>query len=103
MKEYNYTFLLSICSVAALGGFLFGYDWVVIGGAKPFYELYFGISESPGLQGWAMSSALVGCIAGAALAGAFSDKYGRKKLLVAASVLFIISAYGTGAAMILST
>ena len=40
MKEYNYTFLLSICSVAALGGFLFGYDWVVIGGAKPFYELY---------------------------------------------------------------
>jgi len=99
MKKYNYTFLLSICSVAALGGFLFGYDWVVIGGAKPFYELYFAISESPGLQGWAMSSALAGCIAGAALAGVFSDKYGRKKLLIAASVLFIVSAYGTGAAM----
>jgi len=98
MKKYNYTFLLSICSVAALGGFLFGYDWVVIGGAKPFYELYFGISESPGLQGWAMSSALVGCIVGAASTGVFSDKYGRKKLLVASSILFMISAYGTGSA-----
>jgi hypothetical protein len=60
MKNYNYTFLLSISLVAALGGLLFGYDWVVIGGAKPFYELYFGISNSPALQGWAMSSALVG-------------------------------------------
>lgn len=99
MKAYNYSFLLSICLVAALGGFLFGYDWVVIGGAKPFYELFFGISEIPGMQGWAMSSALIGCIAGAALAGAYSDRYGRKKLLIAASVLFAISAYGTGAAM----
>ena len=98
MKRYNYTFLLSISLVAALGGFLFGYDWVVIGGAKPFYELYFGISQSAGLQGWAMSSALAGCVAGAALAGTFSDKYGRKKLLIIASILFAISAYGTGAA-----
>lgn len=99
MKAYNYTFLLSISLVAALGGFLFGYDWVVIGGAKPFYELYFGISESAGLQGWAMSSALVGCIGGAVFSGAFSDKYGRKKLLIVASILFTISAYGTGTAM----
>lgn len=99
MKTYNYTYLLLISSVAALGGFLFGYDWVVIGGAKPFYELYFGISESAGMQGWAMSSALAGCVAGAALAGTFSDKYGRKKLLIVASILFAISAYGTGAAM----
>ncbi len=82
-----------------MGGFLFGYDWVVIGGAKPFYELFFGISKIAGMQGWAMSSALVGCIAGAVFAGAFSDKYGRKKLLITASVLFSISAYGTGVAM----
>jgi len=99
MKKYNYTFLLSVSFIAALGGFLFGYDWVVIGGAKPFYELFFNISNAPGLQGWAMSSALVGCIGGAALAGILTDKYGRKKLLLFAAVLFIISAYGTGASI----
>lgn len=98
MKKYDYTLLLSISLVAAMGGLLFGYDWVVIGGAKPFYELYFGISGSPGLQGWAMSSALVGCIAGTAVAGTFSDRYGRKYLLIASAVLFMASACGTGSA-----
>lgn len=98
MKKYNYTFLLSISLVAALGGLLFGYDWVVIGGAKPFYEVYFDIADSPGLQGWAMSSALVGCVAGAAVAGVLADKYGRKFLLILAAVLFSLSAFGTGAA-----
>ncbi|WP_278022492.1 sugar porter family MFS transporter [Flavobacterium ginsengisoli] len=97
MKNYNYTFLLSISLVAALGGLLFGYDWVVIGGAKPFYEIYFGISDSPALQGWAMSSALVGCVAGAAVAGKLADTYGRRPLLIAAAVLFSLSAIGTGA------
>jgi len=97
MKNYNYTFLLSISLVAALGGLLFGYDWVVIGGAKPFYEIYFGISDSPALQGWAMSSALVGCVAGAAVAGKLADTYGRRPMLIAAAVLFSISAIGTGA------
>lgn len=98
MKNYNYKYLLSICLVAALGGLLFGYDWVVIGGAKPFYELYFQITDSPALQGWAISSALVGCISGAILAGVMADRYGRKKLLILAAVFFIVSAYGTGAA-----
>src|SRR5690606_29529712 len=98
MKNYNYTYLISICLVAALGGLLFGYDWVVIGGAKPFYELYFQITDSPGLQGWAISSALVGCVSGAVIAGAIADVYGRKKLLILAAVFFTVSAYGTGAA-----
>jgi sugar porter (SP) family MFS transporter len=97
MKNYNYTFLLSISLVAALGGLLFGYDWVVIGGAKPFYEIYFGISDSPALQGWAMSSALVGCVAGAAVAGKLADTYGRRPMLIVAAVLFSVSAIGTGA------
>lgn len=96
MKNYNYTFLLSISLVAALGGLLFGYDWVVIGGAKPFYELYFGITNSPALQGWAMSSALVGCVAGAAVAGSLADKYGRRPLLIVAAILFSVCALGTG-------
>jgi len=97
MKNYNYTFLLSISLVAALGGLLFGYDWVVIGGAKPFYKIYFGISDSPALQGWAMSSALVGCVAGAAVAGKLADTYGRRPMLIVAAVLFSLCALGTGA------
>ena len=89
-------FLYFICSVAAMGGLLFGYDWVVIGGAKPFYELYFGISESPVLQGVAMSTALVGCLIGAMVTGAAADRYGRKPLLIVAAILFTVSAIATG-------
>ena len=69
-----------------------GYDWVVIGGAKIFYEPFFGIENSAALRGWAMSSALIGCLAGALLSGIWSDKYGRKKMLVIASFLFALSA-----------
>ncbi|EKT56041.1 sugar porter family MFS transporter [Providencia burhodogranariea] len=83
-----------MCLVAACGGLLFGYDWVVIGGAKPFYEAYFNITD-PALIGWAMSSALVGCILGAILSGTLSDRYGRKLPLILAAILFGISALGT--------
>ena len=96
MKQFNYAFLLSISLVAALGGLLFGYDWVVIGGAKPFYELYFGIANSPALQGWAMSSALVGCMGGAVIAGKLADMHGRKPILIISAILFSASALGTG-------
>lgn len=88
--------LWMICAIAALGGLLFGYDWAVIGGAKPFYESYFEISDSPLWQGWGVTSALVGCLLGAVLSGVFSDRFGRKKLLVTAGVCFIASALGTG-------
>ncbi len=54
-------YVWTICLVAACGGLLFGYDWVVIGGAKPFYEAWFSITD-PAQSGWAMSSALLGCI-----------------------------------------
>ena len=89
-------FIYFICLVSAMGGLLFGYDWVVIGGAKPFYELYFNISDSPLLQGVAMSTALVGCLIGAMVAGAAADRYGRKPLLTLSAVLFTVSAIGTG-------
>jgi len=98
MKTKNTTYLILITLVSAMGGLLFGYDWVVIGGAKIFYEPFFGLEDSAALRGWAMSSALVGCLVGALLAGRWSDQYGRKKFLIIASVLFSVSAYGTGAA-----
>lgn len=97
MKRKHSFYLLLISLVSAMGGLLFGYDWVVIGGAKIFYEPFFGLEHSAALRGWAMSSALTGCLAGALLAGAWSDRYGRKKMLGAASVFFLVSAFGTGA------
>ena len=90
-------YIWMICLVAACGGLLFGYDWVVIGGAKPFYEAYFAITD-PAQSGWAMSSALVGCVLGAAISGWTADRFGRKKPLLLAAILFTISAWGTAAA-----
>lgn len=97
MDNYNKTFVSFICLVSAMGGLLFGYDWVVIGGAKPFYELYFGIASDPVMQGVAMSTALVGCLAGAMVAGGMADRYGRRPLLVISAMLFTLSAVATGA------
>ena len=96
IQGYSNGFLYFICAVSAMGGLLFGYDWVVIGGAKPFYEFYFGIGNSPIMQGIAMTTALVGCLVGAMVAGGAADKYGRKPLLMLSAVLFTISAIGTG-------
>lgn len=79
-----------------MGGLLFGYDWVVIGGAKPFYESFFGIASDPVMQGVAMSTALVGCLIGAMVAGMMADRFGRRPLLTIAAVLFTISAIATG-------
>lgn len=94
--KFNFTYLLFLALVSAMGGFLFGYDWVVIGGAKPFYELFFDIASQPTLQGWAMSSALIGCILGAVISGVVADRFGRKLPLIFAAALFTISAFGTG-------
>ncbi|MDX9882296.1 MAG: sugar porter family MFS transporter [Prolixibacteraceae bacterium] len=95
--KFNKRFILGITLISALGGLLFGYDWVVIGGAKPFYERFFDITSSPHLQGWAMSSALVGCLFGAMASGYFTDRFGRKFPLIGAAALFTIAAIGTGA------
>lgn len=90
-------YVWTICLVAACGGLLFGYDWVVIGGAKPFYEAYFHITD-PAESGWAMSSALVGCIFGALISGWCADKFGRKRPLILSALLFSISAWGAAMA-----
>jgi sugar porter (SP) family MFS transporter len=86
-----------IASIAALGGLLFGYDWVVIGGAKPFYEAFFGLT-TPAQQGWAMSCALIGCFVGALISGVLSEALGRKRSLQIAAAVFLISACGTAMA-----
>ena len=100
-SRYDLRYVWMICLVAAMGGLLFGYDWVVIGGAKPFYEPYFGLTGAGQAwrAGWAMSSALAGCLAGALLSGALSDRFGRKRLLVGAAVLFTVSAVWTALAL----
>jgi SP family sugar porter-like MFS transporter len=94
---FNRSYIFAISLAAALGGLMFGYDWVVIGGAEVFYEKYFRLASA--LQvGWAMSSALMGALAGAMFAGALSDKFGRKPLLIVAGLLFVVTSIGTGCA-----
>ena len=92
MKTFNKKFIYFVCMVSAMGGLLFGYDWVVIGGAKPFYEVFFGITGSPGLQGLAMSIALAGCLVGAMVSGTLADRLGRKPLLLISAFIFLVPA-----------
>jgi MFS transporter, SP family, xylose:H+ symportor len=89
------TYVWAISAAAALGGLLFGYDWVVIGGAKPFYETYFRLNSQE-LIGWANSCALIGCLIGSIVSGFVSDRFGRKKLLIISALLFAISSVLTG-------
>jgi MFS transporter, SP family, xylose:H+ symportor len=95
--SFRSVYLWLVATAGALGGLLFGYDWVVIGGAKPFYELYFHL-DSPALQGWAMSCALIGCLIGAVSSGSLSNHFGRKRLLTLAALVFALSSLGTGLA-----
>jgi SP family xylose:H+ symportor-like MFS transporter len=88
-------YIWGIALVAALGGLLFGYDWVVIGGARQFYEVYFHLTSAASV-GWANSCALVGCLLGSLAAGTLADRYGRRRILLAAAVLFAISSVLTG-------
>jgi MFS transporter, SP family, arabinose:H+ symporter len=94
---YHMRYIWAVCLTAALGGLMFGYDWVVIGGAELFYERCFNLVSSLAI-GWAMSSALIGALIGALAAGALSDKFGRRPLLRLAGLLFVATSIGTGLA-----
>jgi sugar porter (SP) family MFS transporter len=100
LSEFGSLKLWLAAATSALGGFLFGYDWVVIGGAKPFYEAYFGITQ-PQAQAWVMSCALVGCLLGAVGSGPLSEWLGRRRTLLISALTFAASALGTGSAQTL--
>jgi SP family xylose:H+ symportor-like MFS transporter len=82
-----------VTMVAALGGLLFGYDTAVIAGAIGFLQTHFDLDAT--MKGWAAACALLGCVVGVSFAGVFSDKLGRKKTLVLAGLLFLVSSVGT--------
>jgi SP family arabinose:H+ symporter-like MFS transporter len=85
----NKSFVLRVSSVAAIGGLLFGYDTAVIAGVVGYLQARFHLSSV--MVGWAASSAIWGCVAGAMFAGYLSDRLGRKKVLIITAVLFFIS------------
>lgn len=94
--SYNQLFVLKIAGIAAIGGFLFGFDTGVIGGTQLFFTEAFSLSASQ--QGWAVGSALYGCLFGALLAGYLANAISRKHTLILSAVLFCVSAWGSGVA-----
>jgi SP family arabinose:H+ symporter-like MFS transporter len=88
----NTGYLYLVCLVAALGGFLFGFDTAVISGTVSLVKHDFNLDAVN--EGWFVSCALLGCIIGVACSGKLSDKYGRKIILILSAVLFLASALG---------
>jgi sugar porter (SP) family MFS transporter len=99
-RSISKTTLYLTSFTAALGGLLFGFDTAVISGATTFITKYFALDDT--MLGWAVSSALVGCLIGSITAGKPGDMFGRKAMLKVMALLFLISALGTGLASSLS-
>ncbi|MFT5137302.1 MAG: SP family xylose:H+ symportor-like MFS transporter [Arenicella sp.] len=91
---YNKSFVVRIAGIAAIGGFLFGFDTGVIGGTQLYFTEYFDLT--PGQQGWAVGSALYGCLLGALVAGYLTKAISRKYTLILSAILFCVSAWGSG-------
>ena len=91
--QTNLSYLVPICLVATLGGLLFGYDTGVISGAIEFLTARFHLDVV--MKGWASGCVLIGCATGVLIVGPISDRFGRKKALLIAAMLFLTSAIGT--------
>lgn len=91
-KTTTNTYLYLVCLVAALGGFLFGFDTAVISGTVGLVKTDFKLDAIQ--EGWFVSCALLGCIAGVSVSGKLSDAYGRKRVQILSAVLFLASAIG---------
>ena len=92
-SHINKVFLWKVAFIAAMGGLLFGYDFMVIGGTTTFYEKFFGLNAKT--LGLSVGAAPIGCVIGAGMSMLLGDKFGRKKLLFVSALLFLISAVGT--------
>jgi len=91
--KYNFRFLILISLTTAMGGLLFGYDISVISGTIPFITKYFSLDEYT--KGVVVSSLYIGCMVGVLFAGRFSDKYGRRQVLIISAVLLALSSIGS--------
>ena len=93
------SYLISIVMVAVLGGLLFGYDTAVISGAEKGLQAFFmgakDFQYTDFWHGFTSSSALIGCIIGSAISGLLATKFGRKRSLIFAGIMFFISAWGS--------
>ena len=89
-------YVIALCSVAAIGGFLFGFDSGVINGAVDALAHAFGTRAAA--TGFAVASVLLGCAVGAFVAGTLADRRGRRPTMLLNAVLFLVSAVATGAA-----
>src|SRR3569833_1488302 len=101
MSKFNTSLVVGLTFVATLGGLLFGWDTAVISGAVSSIDAYFidplGLSETArsSLSGWTISSALLGCIIGAGVAGWLSTAIGRMGGRIVAAVLFLLGSFGS--------
>ncbi len=91
-SNINFSYLIFLSVVAALGGFLFGYDTAVISGTTSQVTSVFGLDTLQ--QGWYVGCALIGSIAGVLMSGLLSDKLGRKLTMILSAVMFSVSAIG---------
>lgn len=93
--KYNKKLIYIIASIAACGGLLFGFDTGVISGAIPFFQPYFGIGDSE--IETVTTAVLVGAIVGALIGGRLTDILGRRRIILASAVIFVVGALWSGA------
>jgi SP family sugar:H+ symporter-like MFS transporter len=93
-EKYNTPFIILISAIAAIGGFLFGFDSGVINGTVEAIKVAF--HSSAAASGFNVASMLLGCAGGAFIAGNLADRFGRKKVMIATALMFTISAWGSG-------